>query len=128
MVTPEPERTMQPDPGARGGSRSLRPVADGGRGSPRGSDDPALLVFGDEVPLAGQGPPLLPDRQIPGVAPTDQKAAGEQGTSHWSLDLVVDPIACEAPFVRPIVLPRRMEPDPVGFCRRHPLDLSERRC
>jgi hypothetical protein len=48
--------------------------------------------------------------------------------SHWSLDLVVDPIACEGRVVRPNVLPRRMEPDPVGFRRRHAPDQSERRC
>jgi ferredoxin len=70
--------------------------------------------------------------------------------SHWSLDLVVDPIACEGRGVCAEMLPERIELDRWGYpvvdgkeippglidhvvravrsCPRHALHLVERRC
>jgi ferredoxin len=70
--------------------------------------------------------------------------------SHWSLDLVVDPIACEGRGVCAEMLPERIELDRWGYpvldgteitpalmehavravrsCPRHALHLVERKC
>lgn len=53
--------------------------------------------------------------------PTDREAEGKQGMSHWSLDLVVDPIAYKGRGVCAEMLPRRMQLD----WWRHPLEGTE---